>query len=143
MESQKEKQIDNTIGLPVLKEQDTVRNIHFLPQNDGISDTDSADVKNGGRVYQLQRAVSRGCNAYGSVIVKLILFLLLAGYTVYFTFALIHSVDGARALIVITCLCIALIGYSLVKKHFGKQIYSTVFLPVGNIFRKWWPVLKW
>ena len=143
MEDQKEKQIDNTIGLPTIKGQDTGRNIHFLPPNDGISDTDSADLKNGGRVYQLQRAVSRGCSAHGSIIVKLILFLLLAGYTVYFAFAIRHSVDGARALIVITCLCIALIGYSLVKKYFGKQIYSTVCLPVSNIFWKWWPVLKW
>ena len=139
--------VDNNIGPPMIKEQQLAGpNGYYKPpgaQTETSSEADSADLKNNGRVFRLQRAVGKGCSNNSTYIIRAVLLLLLVGYTVYFAFAIKHSVKGARALIVLTSLTVFLIGYYYVKKYFGKRIYKGVCVPLGSIFNKVWPILRW
>ena len=72
-----------------------------------------------------------------------ILLLLLAGYTVYFVFAILYNVEWAAALIVFTALTVVGLLYVFIRDHFGDEINRIVLDPVSKVIDKVWPILKW
>ncbi|CAD5122328.1 unnamed protein product [Dimorphilus gyrociliatus] len=71
-----------------------------------------------------------------SAVIKLILLILLIGYSVYFGLAIRHSVSGAKPLIVITSIVVFFLIYYALKAVFGKKIYKSVLKPMEQAFRR-------
>ncbi|CAH1792804.1 unnamed protein product [Owenia fusiformis] len=115
----------------------------------------SSPLDNGGRVNakhgnrlttgmkNCQTALGTRCSVYSSWIAKITLFILLSVYTIYFIFAIIHSVDAARALIVLTSLTVFFIVWNFVRDHYGDRLYGAFGEPVVNVLNKQWFWLKW
>ena len=95
------------------------------------------------RVGKMQHSVSTTVRTYSSTLKNMILFLLLALYTAYFTWALIYSIDSATALIVLTCLTVAGIIYSYISNHYGEKIYINILKPIGDFVGKHWHWARW
>lgn len=76
-------------------------------------------------------------------IVRLIIALVLIGYTVYFAFSVKHSVDGAVALICLTAITIFLMAYVWVRDHWGRTIYNNCMKPIGHFLDTNWYWLQW
>ncbi|CAH1792805.1 unnamed protein product [Owenia fusiformis] len=112
-------------------------------------DTDSVDtnasagnvVTNG--MKNCQNSLKECCSKNSSWIIKIVLFILLCVYSVYFVFAIIHSVDSARALIVLTSFAVFFIIWNFVRDHFGDRIFDAVCEPAGKVLNKQWFWLKW
>ena len=96
-----------------------------------------------GVVYKLQSNLAAGCIKYKTSIVNVVLLLLLIGYTVYFAFAIKYSVEGATALIVITCLVVAWLCYAYIRDTFGEKIYACCLGPCVNAIIRNWHCLQW
>ena len=77
------------------------------------------------------------------IITGSILFLLLAGYTVYFVFAIMYNVEWAAALIVFTALAVFGLVYTFIRDHFGDSIEKHFLDPAGVVLAKFWRVFKW
>ena len=95
------------------------------------------------RVGQFQQSVSTTVRTYSSFLKNIILFALLALYTAYFAWALIYSIDGATALIVLTCITVAGIIYSFISNHYGEKIYTTCLSPIGGFLERHWRWARW
>lgn len=94
-------------------------------------------------VYRLQSACVAVCTHHSQTIQRCIVALLLAGYTVYFGFAVHYSVQHSMALIVITALVLALIVYRWVRDHYGTAIQHHCFSPLSRVFDNNWFWIKW
>jgi pyrimidine nucleoside transport protein len=94
-------------------------------------------------VYRLQNFVMSGIEKYRKWIVRIIAFLALAGYTVYFAFAIDYNLEWAIALIVITCLTVFFLVYGFIRDHYGDSINEHVFEPISEFFSKHWHILQW
>ena len=95
------------------------------------------------RVGKIQHSVSTTVRTYSSIIKNFVIFLFLVLYTAYFIWALVYSIDGATALIVLTCLTVACIIYSYISNHYGETIYKHVLKPLGDLIDKHWPWAQW
>ena len=95
------------------------------------------------RMGKIQDSVSTTVRTYSSIIKNVVLFLLLAFYTAYFIWALVHSIDGATALIVLTCFAVVGIIYSYVSNHYGETMYVNILKPIGDVIEKHWSWAKW
>ena len=121
------------------EESDSYQSSQTNSSDDSIVTTESHK----GCVKRVQVNFSSFLNVNSSVIGKIILFLLLIGYTVYFAFAVKRSVDGSKALIILTCITIYCIIYSFIRDAFGEQIYRRIFKPIGQLITGNWFCIKW
>lgn len=80
-------------------------------------------------------------NARG--VIRGVLLVLLIGYSIYFGFAIRHSVNGAKPLIIITSIVVFFIFYYTIKAKFGKQIYRGVLRPIEMLVRRNGTILKY
>ena len=103
--------------------------------------SDNEQSKNISRRFQ--RWGSTAWGRYKKKIGYSVLILFLIGYTIYFGFALAHSVSGALALIVITCIVIVLIIYNVIKRIAGDWIWKHLLRPCKRGIDKQWFWLKW
>ena len=94
-------------------------------------------------VYRIQTKTIYSCKNYSSVIWKVLTFLCLAGYTVYFGFAISNDVDKAKALIIITMVVLLLLVYVFVRDHFGDAIYDKCWGPLTEPVSKHWHIIQW
>ena len=72
-----------------------------------------------------------------------IILILLIGYTVYLGFAIAHSLSGAVALIIITCIVVLGLGYTCLKRFLGKWLWNTCLQPCNKQIDRQWHWLKW
>ena len=103
----------------------------------------AADDEENNLVEGCQRVIVDSCTRYRSVLFKLIVAVLVVGYTLYFAAAVVHNVDKATALIVITSLTSVAVVYVIVRDRFGDVIYRRCLRPTGDLVDRCWPVLKW
>ena len=94
-------------------------------------------------VHQFQNQVTGFVNEYSSYISKLLIFISLAGYTVYLGFAINYSVEMARALIVITAIVLFCLVYIFIRDNFGDTIYSKCYVPVFSPIENNWNTIQW
>lgn len=76
-------------------------------------------------------------------VIKAILFFLLVGYSIYFGFAIKHSVSGAKPLIIITSIVVFFIIYYLFKAKFGKSVYKNVLRPIELFVKRNTTIIKY
>ncbi|CAH1792806.1 unnamed protein product [Owenia fusiformis] len=72
----------------------------------------------------------------GGWLSKIVLLIMLLGYTCYFIAALVYSVEKARALIVITAIVVTLIFYTFIRNHYGERIYEKIFQPCVSVAQR-------
>ena len=94
-------------------------------------------------VYKIQNVTVDCCNKHSKLLSRGTLFLLFVAYTVYFSFAVNYSVQKSIALIVITCIVVALIIYVFIRDHFGEAIYQHFFRHIETLMDKNWYWIKW
>ena len=95
------------------------------------------------RMGKIQDTVSSTVRTYSCIIKNVGLLLILALYTAYFIWALVYNIDGATALIVLTCIAVAIIIYSYVSNHYGGSIYKHFLKPLGDFTATHWPWARW
>ena len=104
---------------------------------------DLSDNEQSKNIRRFQRWGSTAWDRYKKKIGYSVLILFLIGYTIYFGFALAHSVSGALALIVITCIVIVLVIYNVIKRIAGDCIWKHLLRPCKRGIDKQWFWLKW
>ncbi len=95
------------------------------------------------KVLMFQDAAYSYYKSHIAIIVKFLIFVAFLGYTIFFISALIHSVEGAKALIILTILAVVIFIYNQVKDNFGRQIYKYVWRPANRLRKRVWPCLRW
>lgn len=94
-------------------------------------------------IEQFQRCLSVSCKRFSRLIWRFVAFAVLVGYSVYFGFAIEYSVEMATALIVVTCLGVALAVYVYIRDHFGDKIYEKCLKPIETLIDRNWNCIKW
>jgi len=108
------------------------------------SDVSSSEVSVGsGFVPRAQQATYAFCADYSYVIGKILTVLMLVSFSIYFVFAVMHSVHTATALIAMTAFALFCYTYSFIKKHFGDFLWDNILEPIANAWTKSWPTLQW
>jgi len=105
------------------------------------SETWSSDSINIPKFFQ--ETITDFFRSYKDIIYKVVGVVVLIGYTVYFAFAVKHSVDTALALIVITGITVFLVAYVWVRDHWGAIIYRKCMHPVDVVLSNNWYWIKW
>lgn len=108
-----------------------------------FAEEEEEDIGNKNFVYVTQRNFVHCCRTYSSFIWKIVVFLCLVGYTVYFAFAISYNVQLAKSLIIITCVVILLIIYTFIRDKFGEQIYKNCWSPLTKPIANHWGTLQW
>jgi len=109
--------------------------------SDISSETDV--VKSSNCMYKAQEITVSTLVKHKKLIGGCVLLLLLAGYTVYFVFAILYNVEWAAALIVFTALAVVGLLYVFIRDHFGDEINRVLLDPLSKLIDKIWPILKW
>lgn len=94
-------------------------------------------------IEKFQRCVSFQWKKFHGVIWRLIMIVVLIGYSVYFGFAIAYSVDMATTLIVLTSLGLAMAVYVFIRDNFGEKIYRHCLHPIGAFLDKYWHIITW
>jgi pyrimidine nucleoside transport protein len=90
-------------------------------------------------IQTVQTSVHGFFRNHGPVLKKIVLVILLILYTIYFGYAIYHSVSEALVLIVMTGLIVGYLLWSEIWKHWGSNIRSVTCDPVSRCFSKpWW-----
>lgn len=153
-------------------EADSIRDAYFLPFDESKAKTDERSSSSSDRlsiesfdpekcldpairyldppeglrphpIEKFQRCLSISCKKFNRLIWRLVAVALLVGYSVYFGFAIAYSVEMASALIVVTCLAVALAVYVFIRDHFGDQIYEKCLEPIEALIDRNWDCIKW
>ena len=80
---------------------------------------------------------------YKSVVWKIITAIVLAGYTIYFGFAIAYSPYGAIAPCVFTGFGLLFWAYYAIKRRWGKKVNRKVLRPTRIWWNRNWNTLKW
>lgn len=87
--------------------------------------------------------VKNTVTSHKRLILGCILVVLLAGYTVYFVFAILYNVEWATALIVFTALAVVGLLYMFIRDHYGDFISRKLLAPLKKLTEKIEPYMKW
>ncbi|CAD5117032.1 unnamed protein product [Dimorphilus gyrociliatus] len=102
--------------------------------------TEKEPSKKSSKLVELRSELNDVWKNNTTSIVRIILFFLLSGYSVYLGFAIKHSLSGAKPLIILTSIAAFFIIYNIIRDNFGDKIYEKVLRPpVKTISRNW----KW
>ncbi|CAH1792803.1 unnamed protein product [Owenia fusiformis] len=109
--------------------------------DDEVDYSDANCITRGMKLFQLgfSQFITNNFNLLRNIFMGV----LLVGYSVYFVFALLYSVQGATALIVMTSIAVFFIVYAFLRDHFGDTVNRVVFVPLGRLLDKHWFWLKW
>ncbi|XP_066491550.1 sodium/nucleoside cotransporter 2-like [Tiliqua scincoides] len=94
------------------------------------------------RVTQPFSKATAFCKAHVKTFHKIFLVILCAAYLAYFIAACWLDFQRALALVILTCLGVALVAYSMIKKWWGSKIVQ-LLSPVGKCCQSSWRWLKW
>ena len=83
------------------------------------------------------------CRKNSTNIARIILGILFVGYTVYLAFSIRYHLEHAKALVVITGLCVFFIIYAFIRNHFGRIIYFRFGRHVVRGVTRNWHCLRW
>ena len=112
-----------------------------LPDYDDLHDLEEGNKK--GCVSRAQINCINFFKSNSSSVFRYMSLIFIILYSIYFGFAVAHSVDGATALIVLTCIVLVISAYEIVKKYWGKSINRRCIKPLGMLFDRAWPYLQW
>ena len=80
---------------------------------------------------------------HSDAIRRTVIFLCLLSYLIYLAFAIRHSLELAKPLIIITLVVFVIIIYVFVRDNLGSYLYMTLCMPTSQWIDKHWHWLKW
>jgi len=114
------------------------------PYDKEESESDYSSISVGsGFVPRAQQATFAFCQEYSHIIGKITTIVMLVSFTIYFVFAVMHSVHTATALIGLTVFGVFCYVYSTIKKYFGEPIWKHCLEPIATGWTNSWPTLQW
>lgn len=115
-----------------------------LPSAEMVDESVQTRAPRQGAIHKFQDTMDNFFHKYGGLLGKLVVVLLLVGYTVYFVFALVYRMDDSTTvLIVLTSLTVFFIIYGYLRDRFGERVYDTAVSPIETFLTSKWYIIKW